>query len=565
MPVQPIYTSLTELLSNRLFYIPNYQRAYSWRKEHRTDMFDDIKKLKNEREDSFHFMATIVGLRRGERKIATNRYHLIDIVDGQQRITTLVLLLKAIERTLPAEDEEARELRKLLVKGDETSPILLQTNHDRRYYFANYLRTGVFPPIEEAQTLADRELLSAIHECEVFVNKWDNGIELLGIIKNQLTFIFHEIDREAAVYTVFEVLNNRGLDVSWLDKLKSRLMAEAFEDDQGNNEQNIRELHDVWGEIYATIGLRQGLSVEALRFGATLRSPSRVSRPLSEENAVENLMKECQSTSATINVSNWLLEVTRAFDTFLDHTSSSRKAVNKIVHARLLGLAIFLRECSPEERNKFLEEWEKTTFRIFGLCRKDARTGRPDYVRLARNIFKDSELNTNDILTQLKNLGASYSINQALIENQNCYRRWEEELRYLLFRYEEHLAEQQGQNFDNEQWSRIWADSASRSIEHILPQSKGSHEPLEPDQEGIFVHRLGNLLLLPPGLNSRLGDKDPEEKAECYLQTGLINAAEVARTIQQDGWGQEQVEEREQRLIEWIQEKWGEDESEPVT
>ena len=558
MRVQPIYVPLIDLLSNRLFCIPDYQRSYSWQKEHRTDMFDDIKKLQNEPEDSFHFMATIVGLRRGERRISTSQYHVVDIVDGQQRITTLVLLLKAIERTLPPDDEEAQELKKLLVKRDETSPILLQTNHDRSRYCANYLRSGVFPSIDEAQTLADRELLSAIHECEAFVNdEWDDGIELLGIIKNQLTFIFHEIDREAAVYTVFEVLNNRGLDVSWLDKLKSRLMAIAFADDQGNNDQHIRELHDIWGEIYATIGLRQDLSAEALRFGATLRSPSQVSRLFSEKNAVDHLMKGCQSTSETINVSNWLLEVTKAFDTFLDYTNSTRKAVNKIVHARMLGLAIIMRECPDEEKEYLLEQWEKETYRIFGLCKSDSRLGKPDYVKLAWKTWNEPESNADEIVTTLKDLAAGNSIEKAFIEKPNCYRKWEEELRYLLFRYEEHLAEQQGQRFNNVQWSRIWEDSASRSIEHILPQSRGSRRPLRPGQEGVFVHRLGNLLLLPPSTNSELGAREPEAKINGYRDTGLFIAAEVARTIEVSGWDIEQIEARERRLIKWIQEKWG--------
>ena len=563
MSVQPIYVPLINLLSNRLFYIPDYQRAYSWQEEHRTDMFDDIKNLKNEPEDNFHFMATIVGLRRGEKRISTNRYHVIDIVDGQQRITTLALLLKAIERTLPTDDEEARELRKLLVKGDQTSPILLQTNHDRRHYFANYLRSGEFPSVKEAQTLADRELLSAIQECEDFVNnEWDDGIELLGIIKNQLTFIFHEIDREAAVYTVFEVLNNRGLDVSSLDKLKSRLMAVAFEDDQGNSDQHISELHDIWSEIYSTIGVRQDLSAEeVLKFGATLRSPSQTGKLLSEKSAVNHLMKGCQSTSATIDVSNWLLEVTKAYDKFLDHTGSSRKAVNKIVHARLLGLAIILRECSSEEKEELLEQWEKTTFRIFSLCKSDSRLRKPDYVKLAWQTWNEPESNADEIVMTLRGLISGNSVEKAFIEKPNCYRKWEEELRYLLYRYEEHLAEQQGQKLNNEEWNRIWAVSVSRSIEHILPQSKGSRKPLAPGQKGIFVHRLGNLLLLPPGVNSKLGDKDPKEKAECYLQTGLLSVAEVARTIQQDGWGEKQVEEREQQLIEWSQEKWKEDKS----
>ena len=67
---------------------------------------------------------------------------------------------------------------------------------------------------------------------------------------------------------------------------------------------------------------------------------------------------------------------------------------------------------------------------------------------------------------------------------------------------------------------------------------------------------LDNLLLLRPNLNSQLSDKDPEEKAEDYIDTGLLIAKEVGQTIQRSGWGADQIEEREQQLIEWIQHKW---------
>ena len=76
------------------------------------------------------------------------------------------------------------------------------------------------------------------------------------------------------------------------------------------------------------------------------------------------------------------------------------------------------------------------------------------------------------------------------------------------------------------------------------------------NQDKIFVHRLGNLLLLPPNVNSQLRDKTPEEKADYYINTGLLIAKEVGLKIKQGGWGADDVQEREQRLLEWIRWKW---------
>src|SRR5277367_1804499 len=99
MLIQPKFLSLSDLLANRLFRIPQYQRSYSWERKHRHDMFEDIKALR-EQPDRRHFMATVVGMSRGRRTIVTDEYSVIEVVDGQQRLTTLVILLKAIQLAL---------------------------------------------------------------------------------------------------------------------------------------------------------------------------------------------------------------------------------------------------------------------------------------------------------------------------------------------------------------------------------------------------------------------------------------------------------------------------------
>ena len=69
----------------------------------------------------------------------------------------------------------------------------------------------------------------------------------MSLLRNQLSVIFHEIEDEGLVYTVFEVLNSRGLDVTWFDKLKSLLMAVVFEHgDAGGRSDTLDELHNIW-------------------------------------------------------------------------------------------------------------------------------------------------------------------------------------------------------------------------------------------------------------------------------------------------------------------------------
>ena len=181
----------------------------------------------------------------------------------------------------------------------------------------------------------------------------------MSIIKNQLYFIFHEITDEAAVYTVFEVLNNRGLYVSWLDRFKSQLMAVVFENDAGNRDEHIEQLHRIWGDIYETVGLREGVDTEALRFAATLRGYA-VRKPMSEEDAVTRLMREVDTDATkTVEISKWVLEVTKAVTRVYDEFSPSKDVVIRIIQVRILATAIFLRNFSSDEEYKLLNQWGK--------------------------------------------------------------------------------------------------------------------------------------------------------------------------------------------------------------
>lgn len=137
MQLQPQLFNLNNLLNGRLFRIPEYQRAYSWEKKQRDDLFGDIERVKASDED--HFMATVVGLTRGKKQIIADQFAVVEIVDGQQRLTTLIILPKAIQRALNTEDKTEKklseELSELLVKGDDLNLPLLQTNHDSSLYF----------------------------------------------------------------------------------------------------------------------------------------------------------------------------------------------------------------------------------------------------------------------------------------------------------------------------------------------------------------------------------------------------------------------------------------------
>lgn len=238
MALKPEYLTLAKVLEKRLFAIPDYQRAYSWKTQQRKELFGDINKVMSASDTNrHHFMATIVCLQTNQtEEIGTDELERLDIVDGQQRLTTLIVLLKTIAIYLEKcdgelERGEAAKLNELLVK-DGGRLILLQTNHISKIIFDDYLTNNKIPDKNNLKTLAEFNLYDAFIDCQKYVESFEDSkdvLNLLKTVKNRLDFIFYVLEDEGAVYTVFEVLNSRGLAVAWLDKCKSMLMGIVFE------------------------------------------------------------------------------------------------------------------------------------------------------------------------------------------------------------------------------------------------------------------------------------------------------------------------------------------------
>ncbi|MCD4651993.1 MAG: DUF262 domain-containing protein [Candidatus Cloacimonetes bacterium] len=85
--------TIKNLLDGKRFVIPKYQRGYSWGEKERKDLFEDVKNIPKMGDDYTHFTGTIIALK---KKTDEKIY---EIVDGQQRLTSIILLLHAIERS----------------------------------------------------------------------------------------------------------------------------------------------------------------------------------------------------------------------------------------------------------------------------------------------------------------------------------------------------------------------------------------------------------------------------------------------------------------------------------
>lgn len=562
MIVDPKYLTLSLLLEQKLFRVPQYQRTYSWESKQRQDLFSDIENLLNYKDDRHHFMATIVCLdRKDTHSVGADEFNTLEVVDGQQRITTLIILLKAIAKDFAKNKKERKEIEQLLVKADKRL-ILLQINHDSNEIFTQYIKHGKYPALERTKTQAEYNLISAFIECENFVASWKgkgNLIDLLRLLRHRLGFVFYLLEKEGLVYTVFEVLNSRGLDVDWIDKCKSMLMGIVFEQCKGKiAKEHLEALHQIWSKIYEMLGKKLIPGHEILRVAATLKHDPVPSKLLSAEDSYEYFKILCSGDfKKVVDICEWLQSVAGYLNIL--YSSSRLSAVTDIAQARLLAVAILNAKLTNADKNDVLHCWERVTFKIFGLSRKDDRTGVGGYIRVASKIYKNEVKDKNDIIAAIEDIGGDYPVEAAIlgIKGKDCYNGWENDLRYLLFRYEECLCSEKKRHVSEVMWEQIWSKSAIASIEHIHPQTRSYGWKGKLCKGGAtlgkHIHRLGNLTLLPPYENSKLLNKSFSEKRKIYETSGLRISEEIASAID---WTKETIDKREEKLITWIKEYW---------
>lgn len=557
--VQPVLLTFDELLTKRLFFIPEYQRAYSWKTAHREALFNDIDTVFQKQ--GTHFLATMVCVS-NDPKVVDNAPHAqLDVVDGQQRLTTLVILLRAIAERFKAFGkagaEQARDLERRIVKGrDPGQTLLLQTNHDSTHLFTDFVRSGKFSEAdaERPNTEADQNVHDAIRQCTAFVSERTKTVgdtdALLYCIWHRLQLILHVVADEALVYSVFEVLNARGLRVSTIDNLKAILMGIAFDPAKGKPDRAVvGELHTVWKNIFSSIAKNRGVGLESVRIAAALCLDEPRSKLIGEDESLTFLTEWCgRSPKKALDLSRLILNIVKAEAVIAADRDFSEAA--RISSARFVGVALLLKELPAARRDALLEMWSKVSFRIYGLARRDARYRVGKFLKLGWTLYRSSRTDA-EVRAEFVDIANSEGLREAVTQFLNEHDAYSDRssVRYFLYRYELFLAKKLGRNISKAAWNAVWSREATDSIEHVSPQSDKNAE--------AYCHRLGNLTVLTQTDNSSANARPPTQKVTTYKGSGFLCTEEVAEQIAKErGWKERSVEVRTERLKAFALDEW---------
>lgn len=569
---QPKLLNTYDLLSNNLFKIPKYQRPYSWTKTELKDLFSDIEDVFiKERE---HFMATIVTVKLDIEKDQGKPFDRLEVVDGQQRLTSICILLKTISIALKNKKSNGirNTIEEILIKNKNNKLIIIDINYDTQSIFSNYMRQGKEPDQNfKAKTITEQRLIDAINLSKQFVNTFlkskDDLDKLYEVIAFRLNYLLHIQNDIRSVYTTFEVLNSRGRAVDTLDKCKSILMGKVSE--LPNAEENLLEINRYWEEIFSEIGTIKINTDEIVRMAATILDQTYTRDIVSSENALK-FFKEIEADFDLINEwHNTLVNITKKMSALAKDTKL--KAILKIIQVKFLFVTIHLRNLKDSDRNIILKELENVSFRTYGLEGLDSRNERGNYIELAQRIIEktphSNPLTPAQIKSEVKKLGKNYDIYSVV--NKLCGKdlydstNWHEELRYFFYKYEEFLSKYKKCKINDKLWKSIWDNTAESTIEHIMPQkaqkytawSGTTEEFNDEDELNSYINRLGNFVILTQEANRNSGTKSFKEKKEIYKNESYLLCIEEivnGNTV----WNKKKIEERENSLLEAAKVIW---------
>ncbi len=202
--------------SKRTFYIPVYQRNYDWKRLQCITLFKDIEKIAIDENRSSHFLGTIVYV---EGDSSANFRQFI-VIDGQQRLTSIMLLLKAVLDL--TENEELKQEIKECYLTNRFSPEPLRIKlKPMKSDAINYqkLINNQIKDMEESQVLLNYNLfMDLIKESNLTPEEIYQGIQKLEIVYIQLT------KEKENPQLIFESLNSTGLDLTQADLIRNYLL-----------------------------------------------------------------------------------------------------------------------------------------------------------------------------------------------------------------------------------------------------------------------------------------------------------------------------------------------------
>lgn len=537
-----------------VFSIPLYQRPYAWTTEQAEELLDDLITSLGDGKEPIdevnpYFLGSIVLIKEKEDKSDAQ------VVDGQQRLTTLTILLSVL-RTL-VEPKFTSALTKLL---EESDPFNYTSNQYRLTlgkrdadFFKQYIQdeSGISKLKDlNSATLSDsrknikENALSFLNKLSTFSN--DERFRLAQFVtKRCFLVVVSTLDLDSA-YQIFTVLNDRGLDLSLSDILKAEVIGKVAE---LKKEAYAKK----WDDIQEDLGR------ERFQYLFThIRMIYRKSKPK------ESILKEFRLyIKPTNNSEKFIDEILFPYaNSYFDisklsyrHHQCAEKInklfgwLNQLDNSDWIPPAILYlsqQYNNPDELLRFFTALERLAAGLM-IQRANINERIERYAKLLLAIESEANLYADDSPLQLT---TEERINIIKLLNYDVYLIQKIRL-FVLLRLDTALSDGEASY-----------EFPTISVEHVLPQNPASNSvwvsKFTDREREKYVHRLGNLVLLSRRKNSEAQNYDFKKKKDKYFtsQIGISAFALTTQVLLEDEWTPAVIDRRQQNLLGVLKQVW---------
>lgn len=546
---------LSKVFSSDFQYsIPDYQRPYSWEEEHIKQLFDDLYEFYQRNTDETYFLGSIVVIKKDNQPNA-------DVVDGQQRLTSLTILFAVLASFL--EEKYAKSIEPYLQQPENLAEsIMAQPRLVLRKRDKDFFRTY----IQELQ-LDKLKLLTADHDCKTDAQKhiykntlalvervttsFFNQEEIFNFFKfliQKCCLVIVSTPNQKSAFRIFSVMNNRGLDLLPTDILKADMI--------GKIQTNQDEYTDKWEDLEQALGRNR--FNELFTYIRMIELKNKAQKSILEEfqelvlpkidsipNFIDNELSNYANAFLALKNNNYQT------NDYKEEITQYIKWLNRVPFSEWLPVAILFmyQNHTNEEARNFFKNLEILTSYLH-LSAKDVNKRIERYALVLQELQGNPKIYEGISLFLNENEKVSF---KALLDG-NIYKEMTSVRRnYLILRLDEMVSDGA---------AKYSHKSDLLTIEHILPQTIKPNsqwrEWWNDEQHSLWLHRLANLVPLNKSRNSAASNWDFNDKKTKYF-FGTHNVSSYALTSQvlnTDKWKPDNVQQRQEELLNKICEIW---------
>jgi uncharacterized protein with ParB-like and HNH nuclease domain len=542
-----------QLMGNGLRYeIPKFQRDYSWEAEHWDDLWQDIRALLAD-EDNEHYMGYLVP--------QTSNNKEFQIIDGQQRLTTLSLLILSTLKCLKELVDSGIEAENNLKRKDSllnsyigyVDPVTLISNNKLKLnrnsddYYKQHLVLLKELPLRNTNSSEKH-----IRECfnwyyDRIKKEFNTGESLAAFIDNivdKLFFTVIEVTDQLNAFKVFETLNARGIQLSSADLLKNYLFFVV--DETKPHISEIEELENIWSKIVGKLGEQ--------KFEDYLRYYwNSINKSVGKKNLFKNVKGNIKSKEQVFELirnlndtADLYLAIQNPEDEFWRDKPEIPKSLKelKLFQIRQINSLFLsaLRNLEVENFKKLAKICSVISFRYNIIGGLNPNAQEDVYNTVALKISSNKRFEVADFQTiYVSDLNFENDFSTKEFRNTT---RNHKIVKYILSKIEVYQHK-----------NEIDPESDLFTIEHILPENAD-------DTWGNFtfeeinrsVYRMGNLTLLERKLNREAGQKGYVEKIVLFAQSN----SELTKTLPDNfnTWNEDKLAARQRELAKHAKAIW---------